>query len=163
MYTPSELFDKRHSIIEDEDLLPSGYYALRRGDTAVIDFIRVSRPTKGRFKDSFKVQTQHSDMLRPALEHFQYLARPYNRLRVAVFHSGIEDKLWQVIQERQDCQLLYAREKKRCFSCGKKLTDARSRWYGFGKECEKHLQVIKQLIEDERGTDFEHAPVEIDF
>jgi hypothetical protein len=157
---PSARFAKTRGIIED--MLTDGYYALRRGDTADIDFIRVSRPKKGALKNTFQVQTQHSDQLRGALVDYAY-GKAYNPGRIVIHHRGIEEKLFEVLQTMNDCQRLYATEKKRCFRCGKKLTQARSRWYMFGSECENHLQAFKQQLEDERGCTFETAPVEIDF
>jgi hypothetical protein len=157
---PSARFEKTHGIIED--MLLDGYYALRRGDTADIDFIRISRPKKGALANAFQAQTQHSDQLRGAMVHYEY-KKAYRANGVVIYHPGIDDKLFDVLQTLNDCRKLYAKEKVRCFRCGKKLTQARSRWYGFGPECENSLAAFKQLIEDEKGCTFEEAPVEIDF
>jgi len=157
----TERFTVTHDIIES--LLDDGYYALRVGDTGKINFFRISRPQKGAFKDSFKVQTQHSDLLKLALVHYRYLAQPYNAAAVRVFRYGVEKELLEIVSSKTECQLLYALETHHCFQCGKRLTDERSRWYGFGPDCEKDLGYMKMIVEEQKGSTYENRQIVIPF
>lgn len=157
----TERFEKTHDFIES--ILEDGYYALRVGDTGKINFFRISRPTKGQYQGAFKVQTQHSDQLKVALVHYRFQSQPYDRNSVLVYRYGIEQELLDIVATRTECQMLYALETHHCFRCGKRLTDERSRWYGFGPECENDLQYMKMVVEEEKGSTYEDRRIQIDF
>ena len=127
------------------DTVPSGRYAVQPDSNPPHTFIRVSRPTKGKFKDAFKVQTQHSDMYKPAFTRWPSGSMWWD-------NKSVEDALLQVIVDPMRAALEYSKEIGRCTNCGKRLTDPRSRWYGIGPECEKYRQDIMDYMHEQKGA-----------
>ena len=143
------------------DMIPSGYYAVRPDTETPYMFVRIARPTFGRRKGQLVVQTQHSDQL---IDRWVwYMDNPDPRTNVrnwstqARFHGGqtIEDLILLIIVNHRGCGRAYAQEIGRCHFCGKRLTDERSRWYGFGPECEKSAEGEKDEIDDENDGTYE--------
>lgn len=125
--------------------LKDGYYAARLDDTTPFKFFRVSRPKSGRYKDTIKVQTQHG----PRLEVMLVV---WPDSRVSLYDSRGQDELIVVCIDQLGTGMNYAEELKRCSRCTAELTDARSRWYGIGPECEKHRPEQISLVDDIKGA-----------
>lgn len=134
------------------DEVPSGYYAVQSDETEPLTFMRVARPTHGRYKGYTKVQTQHSEML---MDRWLYNPEAEDRFKVRAFDSTIEQKILLLIANTRKAARKYAEEIGRCHRCNFQLTDERSRWYGFGPECEKYLEAEKDEIDDENGGTYE--------
>lgn len=138
------------------DNLDTGYYAVQpRPDHPHIDFIRVSRPTdkRSRFRGAVKVQTIHAETLYDRWAYWPETGR------VLCMDNGIEQKLLLLLANKREAARRYAEEIGNCHRCNTQLTDERSLHYGFGPECEKHLESEKDEIDDERGGTFEELLV----
>jgi hypothetical protein len=123
--------------------IPDGRYAVSLSGGDDLTFIRVSRPKKGRLAGAIKVQTQHSDVLKDALN---YLPNG----RTEVHQAVMVDIILAVALNQRQAALTYGRRLNQCCKCGKTLTDERSRHYGIGPECEKHWpQIIVEVDEME--------------
>lgn len=123
-------------------------YATRPDQSVPYTFMRVWLPKSGRRKGQIIVRTQHSDSYMDAL---------------VILANG--NSLHPNAGERFDTALMiacadpitstmnYAREKGVCGSCGKTLTDERSRYYGIGPECEKkgNGPGVIARVNEERG------------
>jgi hypothetical protein len=135
-----------------ENLLPSfptGYFAARLDESKPLTFIRVSRPASGKYKDTFKVQTQHSD-----LWHNRVVRWPNGRWWVG--YAVMLDLLLVVCMSPKQAGLDYAREIGSCQICNKTLTDERSRHYGIGPDCEtRHRTIIEYVDELNDGLSYE--------
>ena len=144
------------------DVIPSGYYAVRPDTETPYVFMRLSRPTFGKRKGLVIVQTQHSEQLidrwiwNPANPDPATNVRTWQNWR-NTFPGGqsIEDLILLMIVDARKAGREYASEIGRCHFCGKKLTDERSRWYGFGPECEKGAEGEKDEIDDENEGTYE--------
>jgi hypothetical protein len=127
--------------------VPDGYYAARPDSNHHFTFFRVSRPTKGHYKDTLKIQTQHG----PDLKLFMVIW-PDDRLEI---HNLVpEDDFLFVTVDPNGTGMAYAQELQRCTLCGTELTDARSRWYCVGPDCEKkyaRAQIIMRNVEETKG------------
>lgn len=124
--------------------LRDGYYASRPDDSRPYTFFRVSRPNRGNYKGTLKIQTQHGPDLKLALVI-------YPGDRVYWHNMVVEDDLLLVVVDQRGCALAYAEKLGKCMRCGTELTDDRSRWYGIGPECERHWPEIINEIDDTKG------------
>lgn len=127
-----------------------GRFAVDVGKNGVqkVIFLRISKPTKGQFKNCFKVQTQHSEKLKLAVTRW-----PNGRWTVATQYVGdIDLALRMIVVNPLDSAMLYAQELERCARCGVELTDERSRWNCIGPECEKHWPDFLIKVEEEKGV-----------
>lgn len=126
------------------DTIPNGRYACREDENDEYMFIRVSRPNKGQYQGCLKVQTQHGEDYKLALivdvtgslYWHNLLAEP------ALLMAALSPAR----QARE-----YALVIGRCCSCGKELTDPRSRWYGIGPECEKNNEEYMEWVTEQEG------------
>lgn len=123
-------------------------YATRPDQSVPYTFMRVWLPKSGKRKGQLIIRTQHSDSYMDAL---------------VILANG--NSLHPNAGERFDTALMiacadpitstmnYAREKGVCGSCGKTLTDERSRYYGIGPECERKGNGPKVIerVNEERG------------
>lgn len=126
------------------DTVPEGRYAVRQDETKNHVFLRVSRPTKGKFKDCLKVMTQHS-------ETYVVAFVIYPNETMYWFDMTIEDGLLSVVLNPQKWAREYGLVVGRCCSCGKELTDPRSRYYSIGPECEKSHEDIIEWVDEQEG------------
>lgn len=131
--------------------LRDGYYASRPDSTRNFTFFRVSRPNRGHFKGSLKIQTQHG----PELKLYM-IVTPDNRVYKYSDFPQYEDDLLLVTVDMRGCAIAYAEQIGKCMRCNAELTDERSRWFGIGPECEKHWPEILQEIEETKGP-FKHG------
>lgn len=118
-------------------MVPDGYFAVRPDTNEPWRFFRITRRDTKRNKNTTRIQSQASDLL-------------YTRM--IVWHDR-DDYIWVdpwwhqrgkllqylmlIIADAQGGMMQYAQLTEHCGSCGKQLTDERSRWYGIGPECEK--------------------------
>ena len=142
------------------EMIPSGLYAVRPDPGTPYTFLRLSRPTYGRRKGMVIVQTQHSEQLTD-----RWFWNPANQDPVTAVRSytnwtfngqTIEELMLLMIANSRAAGRAYAAEMRKCHYCGKKLTDERSRWYGFGPECEKRAEAEKDEIDDENEGTYEY-------
>ena len=111
--------------------IPEGYYALDLGEG--LRFIRVSRPTRGDYAGTMKVQTIHGQSLR-----LVWLLRRTGTMSVYDRSFDIEAHILTLIADHKKAAWEYAKKIGKCARCNTRLTDPRSRHYGIGPECEKH-------------------------
>lgn len=136
--------DPRLDLIQKMlDLIPDGYYATQVEDGATVNFLRLSRPTRGKFSGTIKVQTQHSERWQLALVYWPYLEygpdNCYKRQpRWDVYDRRAIDMVMLIIADHHTCARRYSVELQRCCRCTTELTDDRSRHYLIGPECETH-------------------------
>jgi hypothetical protein len=131
--------------VELLSMVPDGYYAVRLDSNEAWTFIRLSKPKTGFFKAGRKVQTQHSDALTTVWGVTQS-----GKIQKWMYH--IDDLLIELISNYQYAALKYGQIIGKCCRCGKKLTDARSRWYSIGPECEGYSPwVIDWVNDSEKG------------
>lgn len=134
------------------DGVPDGYYATAAdGEGGHVDFLRVSRPKKGRFNGSVKIQTQHSDLWKEALIYW-----PSGQW--SVWKRNAIDILLMVIADNKTCAMRYAIEVQSCCMCNKTLTDDRSRHYLVGPICDKKdrgIQLCQQVDDVNGGQTYE--------
>jgi len=147
------------------ELIPDGYYAVRPDIETPLTFVRISRPGRGKWKGWLKVQTQHSEAL--CDRWFWNMSNTDPRTNVRSYGSlpfgpklaggqSIEDVILLIIVDHRKAGRQYAAEIGKCHFCNKALTDERSRWYGFGPECEKSAEGEKDEIDDENGGSYEY-------
>jgi hypothetical protein len=110
-------------------------------------FIRVSRPKTGKKKGALVIQTQHSDDYRPFITFW-----PSGQIYVAKQNDRLDQALLMVAADPFTSAMKYAELWNVCSRCGKQLTDAKSRWYGIGPECEKHWPEIINYVNETRGA-----------
>lgn len=127
------------------ELVPNGRYAVRSDATEPYIFMRVHRPTWGRYNGSCKIQTQHGDKL--SLPKFVI----WYSGKVSVYDRSIEDSILLLICDYRGAALAYSREIGRCCRCGKELTVERSRYYGIGPECEEFFPWVIEAVDEERA------------
>lgn len=144
---------KTDMIVGMIDQLDTGYYAVQvNPEHPHIDFVRVSRPTQRnskRWKGAVKVQTIHAEEL---MERWGYW--PESGV-VWIGSKTIEDILLRLLASKRFAMRLYAEKIGKCMRCNTQLTDERSRHYGFGPECENHLEALKNELDDENGGTYE--------
>lgn len=133
------------------DLIPDGYYATQLEDTAPVDFLRISRPNRGKWNGHVKVQTQHSELWE-------------NRLALMpdgiwlVMDQRVIPMLMLVVADYRMCAKRYAVEIQSCMVCNTQLTDDRSRHYLIGPICDKKPQwlwVIDEVDAKNDGLSYE--------
>lgn len=139
-----ELTNRQKMLVQLLDQVPDGRYAVQPDETVPLTFIRISRPKKGQYGGTIKVQTQHSDDL-----ILRWVYWPSGR--VSEYERSIEEKLLLVCVDSRRAATTYGRELGQCCCCGKTLTDERSRYYGIGPECEKKWPWIIQLVNERDG------------
>lgn len=133
-------------------------FAVSKSGTEADDlvFIRVSliKPYKNgkrrAFQGCVKIQTQHSDDL---IDRF--VIDPNGKYRsesTTLSPEVMAGYLASVIVDPRSAAIRYGRAKEQCCSCGKSLTDERSRWYGIGPECEKRWPDIIIESDEARGV-----------
>lgn len=126
--------DPRLDLIKNMiDLVPSGYYAVRRQEGDPVTFMRISRPKPGaasRYAGALKVQTQHG----PAFENEAVL---WPSGSWSIFRGSIIENMMLLVADHQEATLRYGQLIGRCMRCNLELTDERSRHYGIGPDCEK--------------------------
>ena len=130
------------------DLVPDGYFAVQPSLDVQMTFIRI-KTQKGGWQDGArKVATQHSDWFKR-----QFTVARDGRVFVAsnADLKLVDDRLLLVGCDPSTAQIRYATELGRCGRCGRELTDNRSRWYGIGPECEKHLPEIIARVDSIKG------------
>jgi len=143
------------------ELVPSGCYAVQPDSATPLTFLRISRPTFGKWKGWVKVQTQHSEnwvdrwAWNPSNTDPRTRVRSYSHGAQFAGRQTIEDLILLVIVDHRKAGRQYAAEIGNCHFCNKDLTDERSRWYGFGPECEKSAEGEKDEIDDENGGTYE--------
>lgn len=134
------------------DMVPDGYYATAAdGEGSHVDFLRLTRPTKGRFKDTIKIQTQHSELWKEALVYW-----PSKRWSIYKRHAI--DMILMVIADHKRCAMRYAIEVQSCCICNKTLTDDKSRHYLVGPVCDKKaygIQLCQQVDEVNGGMTYD--------
>jgi hypothetical protein len=128
-------------------VIREGRYAVDVGKSSQrFIFLRITRPTKGRYKDALKIQTQHSDKLKEAA-----VGWPSGTWTLAGYKADIDAALRMIVVNPVDATLLYAKELGCCARCGIELTDERSRYYGIGPECEKHWPDLINSVNESKG------------
>lgn len=110
-------------------------------------FLRVSRPKSGKKRGCLVIQTQHSDAYSPFITIY-----PSGRVFFSQKRDRLDMALLMVCADPFTTAMKYAEIKKVCCRCGKQLTDARSRYYGIGPECEKHFPEIINMIHELKGV-----------
>lgn len=137
--------------VELLDMVPDGYYAVQPDSTTPFTFLKVLRPKSGKYKDSFKVSTQHGPNWDEA-----FIRYPSGRLWIPKPH--VEESILLVLSDYRWAARNYAREIGTCCRCNTELTDERSRHYGIGPDCEtKHRWewVIQTVDEENDGMSYE--------
>lgn len=124
--------------------LRDGYYATRLSSDDEYTFFRVSRPKIGRYQNHIKIQTQHGP-------DYELMMVVYPDKSVIVYDFKVEDELMLVCVTPYESNIAYAAKIGKCMRCNTELTDARSRHYGIGPECEKHWPWIIEAVEDRKG------------
>lgn len=140
------------------DQVKDGYYATLPDSTQAAHFLRISRPTKGQYKDTLKIQTQHGPRWNNAL--IWHPSRDYRGSKLDSWWEIITPDtlgdLLLIISDQRSCLKRYSKLLDRCNQCNTELTDWRSRWYGIGPDCEKaHPEVIEEIDDDNDGHSFE--------
>lgn len=151
--TPSQQWAGTYPFVTPEAMV----LAIREGRFAVdvgkaghqkVIFLRITKPTKGQFKDCFKVQTQHSETLKLAAVRY-----PSGRWNILTdYKADLDLALRMIVVNPLDAAMLYATELERCARCGVELTDERSRYYCIGPECEKHWPDFLTKVMEEKGV-----------
>lgn len=132
-------------------MIPDGYYAAQADDTATVDFVMISRPNRGNYKDHIKVSTQHSENWMPRLA-----LMPNGRW--LVLDRSVIEPLMLVVADHRTCARRYAIELQHCCVCNTALTDDRSRHYLIGPICDKKPQwqhVIEEVDDINGGLSYE--------
>ena len=123
-----------------------GNYAVRHDSNEPFTFFRITRPKGGLFKGLVKIQTQHGPnyklMMTVSLGESQH---------VVMYDKSFEDQLLLVVVDPNGGMIAYGQELGYCCVCSTELTDARSRWYGIGPDCETRHGHIIDLVEDRKG------------
>lgn len=123
------------------DRVPDGRYAVpgRGSDTLV--FLRVSRPKRGSYKDTIKIQEQIAETLKTV-----YTVWPSGK--ISRYVHWIDGSLISLVANYKFAAALYGQEIEQCCRCGVTLTDERSRKYGIGPECEKHWPWVIEEVDE---------------
>lgn len=129
-----EVNDPRLKLLKGMiDMIPDGYYAAQADEGGHVDFIMLSRPNKGQYKNHIKVSTQHSENWMPRLA-----LMPNGRW--LVLDRSTIGPLMLVVADYRACARRYAIELQHCWVCNTALTDDRSRHYLIGPICDKKPQ-----------------------
>jgi hypothetical protein len=145
--------DPRLKIIENMlQMIPDGYYATAPdGVGGHVDFLKLARPQRGRFKGCIKISTQHS-------ERWQERIIGWPSGQWSVYQQNVIDMVLLVIADYHSCARRYAIEKQACCVCNTALTDDRSRHYLIGPDCEKKerwAHVLEEVDNINMGLSFE--------
>lgn len=144
--------DPRLKMIEGMiDMIPDGYYATAKDEGGHVDFLRISRPTRGRFAGTVKIQTEHSEQWRERMVRWA-------SGKWSVYDSSVIEPLMLVIADHKTCARRYSIELQSCCVCNKLLTDDRSRHYLIGPICDKKdawQYMIEWVDEHNDGLSFE--------
>lgn len=138
------------------DLVNDGYYAVEEAEGEKINFLYISRPNKGNYKDTIKMSTQHGPRWSPALVRYPGDGGWEVHDREAVNY------LMLVIADPVGCLLRYGCL-GHCCKCNTELTDMRSRHYGIGPECEKKAgssYIIDLVDQANDGKSWEQLEIE---
>lgn len=127
------------------NVIPEGRFATRPDSETPYTFVRITKPTKGKFVGAVKVQTQHGDVLDMALTYYP----ESGHYRFWRDKASCEAFMLLLIVDYQQAMIQYGREIGRCCVCGKTLTDERSRHYGIGPECEKFNSWVIDRVDEE--------------
>lgn len=146
-----EATDKEKALLGMLNMVPNGYFAVQKDENTALTFLRLSRPAKGKYKDAVKLQTQHSETLKSLL-----IVWPSGKVWKN-FNKPALEYVELLVTGHREAAKKYARETHHCMSCGKQLTDPRSRHYGVGPECEveKDYGWLIAEIDEENGASFE--------
>jgi hypothetical protein len=128
-------------------MVPDGYYAVHEYEGGHVDFLRVSRPKKNKYKDGIKVQTVVGSYggVRLISEPNAVLW-PSGSLSVYKHGGDVERQLLLLVADHQGARRRYAKLIGHCCRCNAELTDDKSRHYGIGPECVKYWpEVIEQV------------------
>jgi len=145
---PMKAPNRSKTIIPMEFLMqvPDGYYASRPDSDHEYTFFRVSHPKSGNMKGAMKIQTQHG----PDLDLFMVI---WPSGSLTVYDKRWEDDFLLVTVDTNGCAIAYAKKLGKCCRCNTELTDARSRWYGIGPDCEKKYggEDIIRIVDETKG------------
>lgn len=141
------------------DRVPDGYYAVARDNGIDIDFLRISRPVtkpgsrRRQYDGALKVQTKHSDDLVVAAVQWPKVSNT-DTYNWSIYKPAVIDMLMRLVVNWQGAAQLYAQKLNQCMRCNKDLTDARSRWYGIGPECETKpgWEWVIGSVEEKKGA-----------
>lgn len=146
---PKQTTDLRLEMVKGLiKMVPVGYYAVQEYDGGHVDFLRLSQPSRGRFSGSIKVQTIHGSGFGAKLELAVVL---WSSDRFSVYKDTTIDPLLLLCADYEGAALRYAEKIGRCCRCNAELTDGRSRWYGIGPECEKHIPWMIDNVTERKG------------
>lgn len=145
------------------DLPPSILGMIRHGNFAVsldgtnnLRFVRITeaKQRSKRFTNPYagwlKIQTQHSDALQDRAVINQQDARIV--CWTSLGPDEIRSILMAIIADQKNAAYVYSMKLGKCCHCNKRLTDARSRHYGIGPECEKLWPDYIAEVELEHGA-----------
>jgi hypothetical protein len=122
--------------------LPKGYYAVgENGDDGHLDFVRISFPRSGKYKDSIKIQTQHGDRLETRGAFWRGSGT------LSIYDNRVIDSLMLLVVDHFGAAIRYGRKIGRCCRCNAHLTDERSRRLTIGPECEKLWPAFVEEVE----------------
>jgi len=132
-----------------ESLRDGRYAACPSGSNEEFDnwtFLRVWRPTSGKRRGQLVIRTQHSDAYRDFITIY-----PSGSVWFAKTGDRLDQSLLMIAADPYTSAMNYAFLHSVCSSCGKKLTDNRSRYYGIGPECEKKWPEIINRVNADKG------------
>lgn len=130
--------------------IPIGYFAVEKGsgtsfgDEGDYNFVRISHPKHGKYRDAIKIQSQHGDRLET-----RAVLWPSGSL--SIFDRRIIDPLMGILADHKTCLMTYGQKLGHCCRCHKALTDDRSRHYGIGPECEKYYPWVIEQVDEQNA------------
>lgn len=132
------------------EMVPEGNYAVRAREGEPYVFLRITRPTTGQYSGYTKIQTRHGDNLKLRLliepsGHQKLIGSPF------IQNRRIDWFVKLLLGEYRTAAIAFGRYLEQCSNCGATLTDARSRHYAVGPECEKSRGDIIAEVEDTDG------------
>lgn len=138
--------DPRVAVVEGMfSMVPDAYFAVRPDANVPFTFVRVSTPTRGKWKGTRKVQTQHGPNLELAAARF-----PSGKW--SIYRDSVLDAMLLIVTDPLGAAMTYAHEIEKCCRCNTQLTDDRSRWYGIGPDCEQVWPQVIDRVNEERGV-----------
>lgn len=120
------------------DMIPDGYYATAKDEGGHVDFLKVARPTRGRYNGSTKISSQHSERWEERMVYW-----PSGKW--SVYDQRIIEPMMLVIADHKTCARRYSIELQKCCVCTTKLTDDRSRHYLIGPVCDQKPQWVHMI------------------
>lgn len=121
-----------------------GNYAVQRGESGHIDFLRISHP-----RGNFQVQTRHSDQLELAMR--DKFRNSWGKEYIWIPKPWIVPVLVELAADQTRAALLFSSKLNKCCRCYKSLTDRRSRFFGIGPECEEFRPDIIEFVTLTKG------------